>query len=260
MQIFIFILILENNAWFIPNRTFNLDDLPCIRAGHSAVVRDRLIYIYGGGKNSNSSLNDVHVLEIDPEPPCRTVKFQAKDRMFENLKNFYNNPFLCDIIIIMEKSDAVFYAHKFVLSILCEKFKAMFSFGFEESINQVLNVKYNAKQFEVILKYLYTGDIDDMLCSDWCFSDFTQVLKISDEYLLEEVKDWAQVKLVKIIDVNNFYYIFYFAKKFCAEILIEYCCWYHRHHKNSIPNGSLGLDLSELTINESNKESEPEDL
>jgi hypothetical protein len=242
--------------WFTPNKTFNLEDLPCIRAGHTAVMKDKLIYIFGGGKNSNSSMNDVNVLEIDPQPPCKSMKFSTKDKMFENLKSFYNNPFLCDLIIVMEKSDSIFYAHKFVLSILCEKFKAMFSFGFEENINQVLHVKYSSKHFEVILKYIYYGDIDDVTGNDWCFSDFTQLLHIADEYILEEVKNWTQVKLIKIIDVNNYYYINYFAKKFCADKLIEYCDWYHRHHKNSIVNGSEGLDLSELSINDTLKGSD----
>lgn len=216
-------------------------------------MKDKSIFFFGGGKNSNSSLNDVNILEIDPQPPCKSIKFSTKDRMFENLKIYYNNPFLCDIIIVMENSDSIFYAHKFVLSILCEKFRAMFSYGFEENINQVLHIRYHFKHFEVILKYLYFGDIDDLIGNDWFFSDFTQLLNIADEYLLEEVKNWAQVKLIKIVDVNNFHYIDFFAKKFSAEMLIQYCHWYCRHHKNSIANASVGLDLSELSINDTFK-------
>jgi uncharacterized protein YjbK len=54
----------------------------------------------------------------------------------------------------------MFYAHKVVVSILSEKYKAMFAGGLKESQgNQVIAVNHISYEvFEQIMHYLYTGD------------------------------------------------------------------------------------------------------
>ena len=71
-------------------------------------------------------------------------------------------------------------------------------------------------------------------------------MKISDELLLQEIKEWSERKLIKFIHQENFLIIYYYAKRYSAEILIEYCNWFHRQNSN------LELDsISEISLDTS---------
>ncbi len=279
---------IENKVWFMPSKVYNSENIPCERAGHSAVIYRNEVFIYGGGRNSNSSLSSIHLLEIDPEPKLEKKNPQGKTVM--NLAKFFNNSFLSDVTIYTSDTkidtgsgintsssasnnseintnsnlnsnlnsnsndttytQSFFYGHKFILSLLCEKFKAMFSLTFEESTNEIIRVKYSYKCFEVILKYLYTADVnyDPDKLKSFNMPDFIEVMKIADEYLLDEVKDWCQYQISRRIDNSNYYLIAQYAKKFNADFLAKYCVWYQRQNKKSIMMASIDFSYSDLSL------------
>lgn len=189
------------------------------------------------------SLNSMHILEVDPEPSFKSGKFKTKEKILESVKKFYNNSFLSDVTLVNKKYDWIFHGHKFVLSLICEKFRAMFSSGCKESLKNEIELNYDPRIFNVILKYLYSGDIDETNINSWIINDYIEIMKISDELFLQEIKEWSERKVIKFIHQDNFLIIYYYAKRYSAEILIEYCNWFHRQ------NSHLELDsISELSL------------
>jgi hypothetical protein len=211
------------------------------------VINNRLIYIYGGGGQNSTIFNSIHILEIDPEPQMLTNKIPLNVKLSNNIKNMFNNTFLSDVQIIVE--NRVFHCHKIILSLLCEKFRYMFSTGLNESSCKELYIKsYHAKHFETLLKYLYSGDIEKCECENYALPDFIEILKISDEYMLTSLKEWSETHIIKLIDVNNFLVINNFANKFSAENLVSYCDWFFRNYKDNISMQSLDISLSDLSF------------
>jgi hypothetical protein len=193
----------------------------------------------------------MHILEVDPEPVFKPAKLKTKEKLLDGVKKYYNNPFLSDLKICNKKYDWTFFGHKFVLCLICEKFRAMFSSGCKESLNQEIYIDYDPRIFSAILKYLYSGEIDESNFQTWVLDDYLDLMKISDELLLQEVKEWSEMKIIKYIHHENFLFIYYYAKRYSADILIEYCKWYHRQ------NAHLDLDnISEQSLSCSYKTSE----
>jgi hypothetical protein len=54
------------------------------------------------------------------------------------------------------------------------------------------------------------------------------LLRAADEYLLEEVKNYCQFHLIKLIDDNTFQIIAETGELYSAERIVEYCQWYQR--------------------------------
>lgn len=52
------------------------------------------------------------------------------------------------------------------------------------------------------------------------------LLRAADEYLLEEVKNYCQFHLIKLIDDNTFLIIAETGELYNAERIVEYCQWY----------------------------------
>ena len=55
----------------------------------------------------------------------------SKKKLLNNLSEFVNSEAFSDIVFIVEGKR--FYAHRLVLSLLSEKFRAMFTVGMKES-------------------------------------------------------------------------------------------------------------------------------
>lgn len=237
---------ISNKIWFKPNNVLNQENIPSERAGHTAVIDDRLIYIYGGGGPSAAAASSIHILEIDPEPKIlikRNSKI-IKDKLVSNLKKLFNNAFLSDISFKVKEQSI--YCHKIILSLLSEKFNAMFTLGLKESKTSVIEItNYKYKHFYFALKYLYSGEIDE---EENIFNllDFIEILKISDEYMLYDIKLWCEDVISKLVDNENFFIINFFSKKFCAENLAEYCKWYYRQNGDNI--SVLENSISDLSI------------
>ena len=54
------------------------------------------------------------------------------------------------------------------------------------------------------------------------------LLRVADEYLLEEVKTHCQIELIKLIEDHTFHTISEMGELYNAEKIIEYCQWFQR--------------------------------
>jgi len=97
-----------------------------------------------------------------------------------------NNPLHSDVSFVVQ--DKVFYAHKIIVSMLSEKYKAMFTGGLKESQgNQTIIVNHISYEvFEQIMQYLYTGDfkLDEKNIS---MDQIVDILRVADQEFLDDV-------------------------------------------------------------------------
>jgi hypothetical protein len=72
-------------------------------------------------------------LDTDPSPEW-DFEPKSKGRLIEGIAQMINNPDLSDVTFMVEGKP--FYAHKNIVSLLSEKYRAMFKAGMMESQNK----------------------------------------------------------------------------------------------------------------------------
>ena len=98
----------------------------------------------------------MYIIDTDPCPEWQFVN-NGKKKLLRNLRDYYNSEEFSDITFIIE--DKKFYAHKMIISLLSEKFRAMFTVGMQESNKKEIEIKnISYPVFAAIMHFLYTGD------------------------------------------------------------------------------------------------------
>ena len=149
---------------------------------------DRMLFIIGGSYGQDY-LKDVYILDTDPSPEWNSKSSGSKKKLLNNLSEYINSEAFSDIVFIVEGKK--FYAHRLVLSLLSEKFRAMFTVGMKESTVQeieISNISYPV--FSSIITFLYTGDFHfgaDMEGQEHSLEYLLEFLRVADEYILEDV-------------------------------------------------------------------------
>ena len=167
--------------------------------------------------------------ELDTDP-CPEWDFEpkSKERLFSGIAALVNNPDLSDITFIVEGKP--FYAHKNIISVLSEKYKAMFQAGMLESQGKtevtIEHIPYAV--FEQIMHYLYTGDFSFKEKDRSNIDNLIDILRIADEEFLEEVKMMCEERLIKLCSMDNFVDICQVADMYNANRLKEFCAWFQR--------------------------------
>jgi hypothetical protein len=90
------------------------------------VAEDNRLFIIGGSCGS-SYYKDFFVLDTDPAPIVLPLRGPPLKHL---LAHYCNNPTFSDVQLLVE--GRVFYGHKLVLSLLGERFRAMFASGMRE--------------------------------------------------------------------------------------------------------------------------------
>ena len=132
-----------------------MGDGPGRRAGHTTTVVGRRLFVFGGSFGSDY-LNDFYVLDTDPPPHVRISTKVVTGKLQEALRGFVDNEEFSDVTFLVEGK--VVYGHKVILSLLSERFRAMFSCGFKESREREIpleDIRYPV--FLQMLEYIYTG-------------------------------------------------------------------------------------------------------
>jgi len=96
-------------------------------------------------------------------------------------------------------------------------------FEIETFIRQRMHAAFSGKIGQMKDKKQLTEDIQKLTIE--YLIDF---LRVADEYLLENVKCYCQLELIKLIDDNSYDTIQSMGEIFNAEKIIEYCQWFHR--------------------------------
>jgi hypothetical protein len=119
----------DSSRWSQCDNFSNPECLPKARAGHSKTLVDSRLFIIGGSYGQDY-LKDVYILDTDPCPQFSYVP-SSKNRLLQGIRDYANSQEFSDITFIVEGKK--FHAHKLILSLLSERFKAMFSNGMIES-------------------------------------------------------------------------------------------------------------------------------
>jgi leucine-zipper-like transcriptional regulator 1 len=292
---------LKQNVWTKPDSVINLDNWPKERAGHSAIVNDRFIYIYGGGTQGNVYYSEMNFMEIDPPPDFSKFKIQKLSNSYQiisSFKDYYNSSLLSDVIIKIH--DEIIYGHQIVLSLLSETLRELFisqkssndlnisrsrigdeyvnytsfisdvsnlnlkilnsnlgtlnsnnnytddsisDFIYKPSTSNIMSSSSNHEYFileiknfkpeytKKIIKYLYFGEIEFDNKKDLNLDELTIYLSISCKLKIEDLKYMIEIKIIKIINFNNYEDIRKIAIDNNADNLLDYCNWFYRQNK-----------------------------
>lgn len=212
---------------------------PSRRAGHSATVVGRYVYIIGGSSGSEYR-NDAHVLDTDnlvlpPEAECQSFKMVSSQ-----LKEHFNTEDLADVVFVVEGREI--FAHKIVLSLTSEVYRAMFMNNFKEKatnrpVIDVPNCSY--RNFVSVLEYMYTGEIDLSFSvtareAGQSLERILGILEIADHLLLEHLKQRCERALFHAVNATSIDFLMQFAQQSNAKHLEAMCSHYERNEKMSV--------------------------
>lgn len=159
-----------------------------MRAGHSMTLVDTKLYIIGGSYGQDY-LKDVYELDTDPMPEWEDIEVMKGPSMLSSgIAALMNQPDFADVTFIVEGKP--FYAHKNIIQILSEKYRAMFKTGMQESqgnktIVKIDHISYPV--FQLIMQYLYSGQFNPPAQYLQSIDMMVDILRVADEEFLDEV-------------------------------------------------------------------------
>ena len=231
-----------------PNAYFDLNDNtnvliqgvgPGHRAGHTTtVVDERRLFVFGGSYGTEY-LNDFFILDTDPPPLMEITQPSSMSVLSRSLGGFCNDEEFSDVEFLVE--GRVIHAHRVILSMLSERFRAMFSSGFMESTQKQIrldDIRYTT--FMSMLEYLYTGKGPEVDGSDdGSLLRVVELLRLSDQFMLDHLKQICECKLGSVVSDMNVDSILEHGEMFNADQLVQFC----RHFKRNfckMSDGSVG--------------------
>lgn len=140
------------------------------------------------------------------------VKLEVSMRVYENLyedfsdkfKKIYKNSMQADVVLVIMDNDLnkdEFLVHKTILMARSEVFQAMFECDFEEKrTRKVVIHDTNRKAMNEFLYYLYTNEINSQ---EYFNENITEILMLSDKYLIYSLKEVCELKLIDGITIDN---------------------------------------------------------
>ncbi|KAH9161689.1 hypothetical protein LEN26_001298 [Aphanomyces euteiches] len=196
---------------------------PSRRAGHTCTVVNRKLFIFGGSFD-NEYLNDMHILDTDPTPEAAIT---TSCNLTAALAKYVDSPDYSDISFVVE--DRVVHAHKLVLSLASDRFRAMFSHGFREaSAAQIVIPDMTHEVFRAIMEYIYAGGV----LADINVRSVAMLLELlvaADQYMLDHLKQLCERELQHAIDADNVLHILDGADKANANQLRAICMHFVRN-------------------------------
>ncbi|KAL2724424.1 speckle-type POZ protein B-like [Vespula squamosa] len=149
--------------------------------------------------------------------------------IYKNIRKIYEDKIFADIKINVQ--DKEFWAHKMILS-QSTVFAAMFSHEMQENIENVINIKdIDPELFEVVLKFLYTNEINIKIITEHIFLD---LITIADIYQLENLKNQLIERAIIYLTIDNVMDTLVFAEKLNIAILKESCMSFILWNNNEI--------------------------
>jgi hypothetical protein len=234
----------EKNSWFVAacDRDEPGGTGPCEkRAGHAAVPVGRKVLIFGGACGTQYFGRD-QVYEIDTDaPPEVSVASQ-------NLVNAQGRQVLGEMLEARSFTDVTFVvegreiaAHRVLLALFSDHFRAMFSAGMRESFENrvpIQGVPYDA--FRALLSFLYSGQLEDSVRPD-AVSWYLDLLLAADQFCVEPLKAVCEDRLVLLVTEENVETILAHADLAHAAQLRAYCDWTLRQkHWAAEPSNGAG--------------------
>nr|XP_033786474.1 kelch repeat and BTB domain-containing protein 2 isoform X1 [Geotrypetes seraphini]XP_033786475.1 kelch repeat and BTB domain-containing protein 2 isoform X1 [Geotrypetes seraphini]XP_033786476.1 kelch repeat and BTB domain-containing protein 2 isoform X1 [Geotrypetes seraphini] len=136
----------------------------------------------------------------------RQINTEYAVSLLEQLKLFYEQQLLTDIVLIVEGTE--FPCHKMVLATCSSYFRAMFMSGLSESKQTHVHLRnVDAASLQIIITYAYTGNLAikestvEQLYETACFLQVDDVLHRCREYLIKKINAENCVRLLSFADL-----------------------------------------------------------
>eukprot|EP01117_Protostelium_nocturnum_P008232 TRINITY_DN2938_c0_g1_i1.p1 TRINITY_DN2938_c0_g1~~TRINITY_DN2938_c0_g1_i1.p1 ORF type:complete len:804 (+),score=242.93 TRINITY_DN2938_c0_g1_i1:76-2412(+) len=174
----------------------------------------------------------------DPNP--------IRDRMFSSA---FGNSRFSDVELIVDGKR--FATHKVILSSRSLFFKAMFGGGMKEAEQKEVNLpEIRAKVFELMLEYIYTGEIKDLTPTSeengenvTDAQDAIDLLQLASEYNMMQLVGVCEVALQGLIQLDNVVQLFSFSTFISASSLREACIQFILDHMDQLEEELKGEEM-----------------
>ncbi|KAL2724425.1 hypothetical protein V1478_008938 [Vespula squamosa] len=132
---------------------------------------------------------------------CSVKITPRKYELYERLKMMYYDKLHTDVKINVGNKE--FLAHKSILS-RSPVFAAMFSHEMLENKKNVVDIKeVDPNVFEILLKFLYLGEIDEIKITESTNDLLLDLMKVADIYQMEDLKSKLADVAARSINVSN---------------------------------------------------------
>ncbi|XP_030465913.1 ARM REPEAT PROTEIN INTERACTING WITH ABF2 [Syzygium oleosum] len=164
---------------------------------------------------------------VDAAPPSPTPQVYLGEQ-------YVNNSTLSDVTFLVEGRR--FYAHRICLLASSDAFRAMFDGGYREKDArdiEIPNIRWEV--FELMMRFIYTGSIDVTL-------EIAQdLLRASDQYLLEGLKRLCEYSIAQDISLENVSSMYELSEAFNAISLRHSCILFILEHFDKLRPGIFHL-------------------
>eukprot|EP00602_Paraphysomonas_sp_CaronLab_P001897 CAMPEP_0185019930 /NCGR_PEP_ID=MMETSP1103-20130426/2514_1 /TAXON_ID=36769 /ORGANISM="Paraphysomonas bandaiensis, Strain Caron Lab Isolate" /LENGTH=313 /DNA_ID=CAMNT_0027550503 /DNA_START=712 /DNA_END=1653 /DNA_ORIENTATION=- len=214
---------------------------PGKRAGHTATAVGRLIYFIGG-VFGNEFACSIHVLDTDSPPIVKVSSAPCTSLMRDRLRSLVRCEDMSDVVFLVDGRRVP--GHRLVLSLACDRFRAMFQHGFQESRQlEVVLQETDYTTFCYLLDYMYTGEAPEPLqtlqsthdTEDEKYSltgavvgketvnQTLRLIEIADEYMMSHLKEMCEVALAPMVTFDIVEQVLAVAERCNAFQLMEVC-------------------------------------
>jgi len=216
---------------------------PSKRIYHTCSVVGRQVFISGGEDESYVPFRDdnLYVLTLEDEDEI----IITPDTISDDFLSLLNNKDLADITFLCEGKDI--YAHKLILSARCERFRAMFSSGMQESSLNVIQVPQKYPIFYLLLEFIYSGKATITV------DNSIDLLKLADEYHLVQLKERCERFISYNLDLDNVCSILSLADLYKSHQLRELCIKFIVKEFEGIKDSNTFKELSSDLVGEIKK-------
>eukprot|EP01125_Pyxidicula_operculata_P006912 TRINITY_DN2368_c0_g1_i2.p1 TRINITY_DN2368_c0_g1~~TRINITY_DN2368_c0_g1_i2.p1 ORF type:complete len:692 (-),score=98.22 TRINITY_DN2368_c0_g1_i2:410-2485(-) len=159
----------------------------------------------------------------------------------ETMKSFINVDTYSDISFTCEEE--TIHAHKVILSCRAPKFHAMFSSHFAESKMSSIPLLCGAKEFKMMLEYIYTDDIEQ-----WDPECAVNLMILSNEYGIDRLREMCEKYLFDGIEIENVAWLYEVAEMNNAQFLASYCSYFMFKHFDKVTETEAYKNLNPITL------------
>ncbi|KAK6453937.1 uncharacterized protein RJT20DRAFT_131401 [Scheffersomyces xylosifermentans] len=171
------------------------------------------------------------------------------DSLLKNFQSMKDNS--GDITIRLK--DTEMKCHSYLLKARSAFFETVLSPRWETDTSSILDFGgLSSRQFEIILRHIYGYSDDELFdCFDYSFNesdefvnDLLELIEISDELLLFQLKALCQLAISDFISLDNVILLLVHADYLSAPKLFMNCCWYIYNNLETLLFDSSFKELS----------------
>lgn len=165
-----------------------------------------------------------------------TYKRSINAPLGKDLLNELNSDEFSDVTLMVENKPI--HCHRVILAARSQFFSALYSHGFKESkekVVELMDVEYN--NILTLLTYIYSDDLPIPL------DQIPEILTLCDRFSVPALKSRSEVELAASITVENSALLYKYAKAFRSERLKEVCLVFIEENFSSVIETQAFEDL-----------------